>query len=254
MRPLDCLDLYEDAEFYDLEFSGRSHEVPFFLKHALAAGGPVLEVACGTGRITMPIARAGVDITGLDVSAPMIKQARKKSAAEGLEIPWFVQDCRAIETGRKFSLIFSATNAMQHLQDLDSICAFLQSARAALAPGGTLILDVFNPDPAKLSRTAVTRYVHKRLPQPDGGEIRVEAASEYRSDTQILHFDLFYLRGEQLLRTKQVNMRCFFPAELLALCRMNGLNVTQRIGDYDGTPFANGSSKQILCCTPVLSD
>lgn len=246
MRPLDCLDLYEDAEFYDLEFSDRSHEIPFFLKHALAAGGPVLEVACGTGRITMPIARAGVDITGLDVSAPMIEQARKN--AGGLVIPWFVQDCRAIEMNRKYALIFSATNAMQHLQDLDSICAFLRSAREALAPGGTLILDVFNPDPAKLSRKRSTRYVHKRLLQPDGTEIRVEAASEYRADSQVLHFDLFYMRHEELLRAKRVNMRCFYPEELLALCRMNGLEVQRRFGSYDEQEFGGNSSKQILFC------
>jgi hypothetical protein len=60
MKPLDGLEIYDDAEFYDLEFAGRGHEIPFFLKHARQAGGPVLEVACGTGRITLPIARAGI--------------------------------------------------------------------------------------------------------------------------------------------------------------------------------------------------
>jgi hypothetical protein len=180
----------------------------------------------------------------------MIEQARRKSTAEGLDIPWLVQDCRAINVGRKFSLIFSATNAMQHLLDLDSICAFLQSARAALAPGGRLILDVFNPDPAKLSRPATTRYVHKVLRAADGGEIQVEAASEYRADSQILHFDLYYLRGGSLLRKKQVNMRCFFPEELLALCQMNGLEVQHRFGGYEDQCFVSSSPKQILMCAP----
>ena len=72
MKPLDCFDIYEDAEFYDQEFGTRSTETPFLLKQAKLAGGPVLEVACGTGRLTLPLARAGIEITGLDISQPML--------------------------------------------------------------------------------------------------------------------------------------------------------------------------------------
>lgn len=248
MIPCDCLEIYEDAAFYDLEFASRDFEIPFFLRHARAANGPVLEVACGTGRLTLPIAREGIDITGSDISAPMLEQARLKSAAENLTIEWLEQDCRNMNPGRHFSLIFSATNAMQHLLDVDSACAFLQSARRALLPDGHLIIDVFHPDPAKLLRTASERYLHKTIATPAGDTIRVETASSYRPDTQILHFDLFYLSGTDLLRTKSVNMRCFFPEELLALCRFNGLEVVQRFGSYDETPFSADSPKQILIC------
>lgn len=248
MTPIDCLEIYEDAEFYDLEFATREIEIPFFRKAARNAAGPVLEVACGTGRITLPLARDGVDITGLDISRPMLEQARRKSTEEGLKIDWIEQDCRKIDLPRKFALILSATNAMQHLLDVESVCAFLQSARRALEPGGELILDVFNPDPAKLARTSSERYLHKEIVMPDGRSIRVETVSEYRPASQILHFDLFYLSGEDLLRTKSVNMRCFYPEELLALCRLNGLNVVSRIGDYDERTFDGLSPKQILVC------
>jgi len=251
MTPLDCLDLYEDAEFYDVEFSTRDLEIPFFRKHARQAGGPVLEVACGTGRITLPIAREGVDVTGLDVSRSMLEQARRKACAEGLNIEWIEQDCRDMNHARRFALIFSATNAMQHLLDFESACAFLQSAHGLLAPGGRLILDVFNPNLIKLARTFAARYLHKTIATPDGQSIRVEAATEYHADTQILHFDLFYLRGEQLVRTKRVNMRCYFPEELLALCRYNGLEIVNRFGDYDEGQFSGSSAKQILICQSI---
>jgi SAM-dependent methyltransferase len=248
MTSIDCLPLYEDAEFYDSEFSRRDREIPFFRKHAHLAHGPVLEVACGTGRITLPIARDGVDITGLDISRPMLDRARQKAVAENLYLPWVEQDCRFIELPQKFALIFSATNAMQHLLDVASANAFLQSARRALQPGGHLILDVFNPDPAKLARPATERYLHKTISVAGQDDIRVETASHYRADTQILHFDLFYLRGPELLRAKQVNMRCFFPEELLALCQWNGLEVLQRFGNYDESAFTADSPKQILIC------
>lgn len=248
MTPLDCFDLYEDAEFYDAEFATRDLDIPFFRKHARLAGGPVLEVACGTGRITLPIAHDGVDVTGLDVSRPMLEQARRKAAAEKLNIEWIEQDCRHMRLARSFALVFSATNAMQHLLDFESACAFLQCARDLLAPGGKLILDVFNPDLAKLPRPSAAQYLHKTIATPDGQSIRVEAASEYHADKQILHFDLFYLRGEQLMRTKRVNMRCYFPEELLALCRSNGLDIVNRFGGYDEGQFSSDSAKQILIC------
>lgn len=248
MTPLADMEVYEDAEFYDLEFADRRHDADFFIEQAKQASGPVLEVACGTGRITLPIARAGVDITGLDVMPSMLDLARQKSQAEGLDVTWLEQDCRAIRSEKQFVLIFSATNAMQHLHDLDSINAFLRSARSALAPGGTLILDVFNPDLSKLARSADTRYPHKVMADAGGREIRIEATSCYDAASQILRFELYYTRDGGLIRTKKVSMRCFFPEELQAFCRLNGLDITERFGNYDGSPFTSSSPKQILFC------
>jgi hypothetical protein len=81
-----------------------------------------------------------------------------------------------------------------------------------------------------------------------GSKLHVEAATQYNSASQILSFTLFYLRNGELTRTKKVNMRCFFPEELMAVCRFNGLEVVQRYGDYDETPFSGNSPKQILFC------
>ncbi|MFI1522287.1 class I SAM-dependent methyltransferase [Kitasatospora cineracea] len=254
MKPLQDLAVYDDAEFYDREFAARDHDVPFFLEQAVRAGGPVLEVACGTGRITLPIARAGVDVTGLDVMPSMLALARRRSAAEGLPVEWLEQDCRDIRTDRRFALVFSATNAMQHLHDLDSVLAFLTSARDALRPDGTLVLDVFNPSPAKLARRPDAPYRHKSVTDLDGAELEVRAATGYDAATQVLHFTLDYLREGATVRTKKVSMRCFFPEELLALCRLAGLDVLERHGDYDRSPFTGASPKQILICRAGTGD
>jgi hypothetical protein len=92
------------------------------------------------------------------------------------------------------------------------------------------------------------RYLHKTIVSPAGESMLVEAASHYRADTQVLHFDLFYLRGDELLRTKQVNMRCFFPEELRALCEFNGFAIEERFGDYEGKALESASPKQLLIC------
>ncbi len=242
------MDVYEDAAFYDVEFAQRAHDAAFFLEQAMAIGGPVLEVACGTGRITLPIARAGIDVAGLDVMGSMLDRARQKAESGCLNITWLHQDCRQIQADTRFKLIFSATNAMQHLHDLASVNAFLQSARQALAPRGTLILDVFNPDLAKLVRASAERYIHKRMYDTDGTELSVEASTRYDAAKQVLAFDLFYMRDAACVRTKKVSMRCFYPQELMALCALNGLKVVNRYGNYDKSGFTAGSPKQILLC------
>jgi len=248
MIELDCQPIYEDADFYDLEFESRTAEIPFFRKMAQGANGPVLEIACGTGRITFPIAHDGVEIVGLDVSPSMLQQARKRSLAEGTSIKWLEQDCRTMRLKQQFALIFSATNAMQHLLDFDSALAFLRSARNALLPEGQLIIDVFNPAMSKLARPASERYRHKAFSDTDGIEIAVAVASDYRADTQILHSDLHYEKNGTLLRTKEVNMRVFFPQEILALCSLSGLEIVERFGDYDESEFHPDFPKHIIVC------
>jgi SAM-dependent methyltransferase len=250
MRQLDCLPLYEDALFYDHEFKDRTHEIPFYLRQAKKNAGPVLEIACGTGRLTLPIAAERMQIAGVDASAPMIVEARRKALAAGLAVDWYVQDARDMDLGRRFALAFIASNSLQHLHDHVSLRAFFSRARAHLQPDGLLIIDVFNPSIAKLGRSLGQPYPHKNFALPDGRRVDVEADSEYIPDGQLLHFILTYRHEGRALCTKDVRMRCFFPEELLALCERGGFEVVDRFGDYDETPFHGRSPKQIVRCRP----
>ncbi len=249
MTEPDVLSLYQDPEFYDAEFATRDREIPFYRRWSEKTGGPILEVACGSGRLTLPIAEQGLEIVGLDLSAPMLARARVNSARRGVtSVEWVHQDCRTMELGRTFKLIFSATNAMQHLTDGESLDAFLGAARRHLTDG-LLILDVMNPAVKKLSRTADQPYAFKSFTMPDGRTIDVEARSWYRADLQQLRFTLTYRQEGQIVRTKDVAMRCIFPEELRALCRHNGLAILEQYGDYDERPFGADSGKQILICS-----
>ena len=84
MRELDCFELYRDAAFYDEEFAEREFEIPFYRRLANRCGGPILEVACGTGRLTIPLAMGGHQIAALDVSEPMLRLAKQKAQIEGV--------------------------------------------------------------------------------------------------------------------------------------------------------------------------
>ena len=129
--------LYRDGRHYDeLVRSLPLGDVPFYVGEAKRADGPVLELACGTGRVTIPVAQSGVEIVGLDQSASMLATARAKAAEAGVKIAWVEADCRTFALSRKFALIFMAFNSMQHLHDHASLAALFAHVRGHLAPGG----------------------------------------------------------------------------------------------------------------------
>jgi len=116
MSVMDNLSEYEDPEIYDLENRDFEPDGGFLLKRAQLLDGPVLELGCGTGRITIPLAENGIDITGLDVVPGMIAHARQK--AGNLPIRWIVDDVRSFHLGRSFRLIFETGSVFQHLLTL----------------------------------------------------------------------------------------------------------------------------------------
>lgn len=242
--------IYEDAWLYDQEFRDRARDVAFFRNLATTIGGPVLELACGTGRISQPIAEARLEVVGVDVSEPMLERARARARDAGVGIEYLLGDVRTFDIGRRFRLAFIAANALQHLHDVRSLLAFFDRARAHLHEEGTLALDVFQPDLGKLARASDSVRPHKTFALDDGRVVQVDLTGAYLRDVQILRFVLTYRCEGTVLRTKDVRMRCFFPEELLALCRLAGFEVMRRIGDYDGSAFTSTSPKQILLCRP----
>src|SRR5258708_26758973 len=163
-------ELYDSfiADYYDESpvVSGRLQDVAFYRDAVREFGDPVLELGCGTGRISMALAEAGKRITGLDLSERMLERAVKKRAAlrvEARERVHLVQGNMAgFELGEKFRLIIIPFRPFQHLLEVHQQINCLECARKHLAPGGRLILDVFQTDaermhdPVHMRETLVT--------------------------------------------------------------------------------------------------
>jgi SAM-dependent methyltransferase len=109
----DNLAEYDDPAIYDQETPSFEPDGPFYLALAQRFGGPVLELGCGTGRNTIPLARRGVDITGLDLAPRMLEHARRK--APDLPITWIESDVRSFHLGGRFRFIFESGATFQHL-------------------------------------------------------------------------------------------------------------------------------------------
>ncbi|OGS07558.1 MAG: hypothetical protein A2270_09850 [Elusimicrobia bacterium RIFOXYA12_FULL_51_18] len=245
----DGTEVYWDAVLYDAEDKQSQNDLSFYLAAAKKARGPVLELACGTGRLTLALARAGINIAGLDVSQAMLEQARKKAVKEGLKADLIRGDARSFRLKRKFKLIFIPFNSMQHLSDLSSLERFFASVRAHLAPGGRFMLDVFNPHPHYLVRDSEERLPVSCYKDPRGKEqILVEEQYSYDRAAQVSRITWHYIRGRKRFASKRLNMRCFFPQELDALLRYNGFKILKKYGDFNLEPFTGASSKQIVIC------
>jgi 2-polyprenyl-3-methyl-5-hydroxy-6-metoxy-1,4-benzoquinol methylase len=122
-----------------------TEDFDFWIGEVVFANGPVLELGCGTGRLTIPLASNGFDISGLDSSESMLRRARSKTRDAGVGVTWILGDMRAFDLGRKFTMIFCPLGTFNHLRR-DDVAQCLSAVRDHLLPGGHFALDTFNSD------------------------------------------------------------------------------------------------------------
>lgn len=240
--------IYWDGLHYDAFNAPDQNDLKFYLAAAKKARGPVLELACGTGRLTIPLKKEGIDITGLDLAAPMLERAKAKAAEAGLDIPFLRGNASKFSLGRKFKLIFMAFHSMQHLAGREELEGLFSSVSRHLAPGGRFVFDVFNPNPHCLVRDPEEMLPVAYYHDPAGhNKILVNETYTYDKAAQVSRI-VWHFRSEKNGKTvkKSVNLRCFYPEELLSLAHYNGFKVAARYGDFRGRPFSGASREQIL--------
>jgi len=168
VKPPDVEHLYFDGKHYDRRYKDYIEDIPFWLSQAKKWGDPILELASGTGRVAIPLAKEGFLVTGIDISDSMLREAKRKSSVEGVFVEWIKSDIRDFKLGKKFSLIIFPANTICHLLDLEDIEAFLSRVREHLSENGRFIIDVFNPRFDILLRNPAGRYLHSQYQDPEG--------------------------------------------------------------------------------------
>jgi SAM-dependent methyltransferase len=242
-------DIYWDGRHYDLQHRDFTEDVPFYLDQARSCGDPVLELACGTGRIAIPLAAAGFDVTGLDLSPSMLRTARRKAEEGRVGVRWVEADCRRFDLGRTFNLILFPFNSMAHLHDLESIEASLGAVRRHLDPAGRFILDHFNPRLDILIRNPSERYPVAEYDDPDGrGKVVITENNIYDGAAQINHIRWYYRINGGKESIRSLDLRIYYPRELDALLKYNGFEIESKMGDVNGEPFTSKSPRQLVIC------
>lgn len=242
--------IYEDARRYDAltrQHFGSS-DLQFWKRQAVQCGGPVLELACGAGRLTVPLAAQGTEIAGLDASEPMLAVAREKADRAALTIAWHLGDMAGFDLEQRFSLIFLPNNSVAHLLTWQDFGRCLACVRRHLADGGRFMLDYFNPSLTLLSRDPNQRYPAGTFDAPDGsGPICVSEQVSYDAASQVNRIHWFW-RSEATGKeeTSDFSMRVYFPQELDALLAYHGFAIEDKYGDFDLSSFTSASRHQII--------
>jgi SAM-dependent methyltransferase len=256
------LEAFADPINYDREDPSDTG-VAFYRALAQEAGGPVLEIACGTGRVTLPIAQLGFPTTGLDIVPGMLEQAKSKSA--GLPIRWVEADARTFDLQEHFGFIFLTGNAFQAFVTNSEQAAVLQCVRAHLHDQGLFAFETRNPlFPNTKTRaglfpileTSDREQEQLSFLNADGHKVRETTTQVYDHNAQILHVT-GYQRWhdgerdhEKIIRTA---LRYTFPQELTALLHYNGFIILRQYGDWNEEPLSATSPSIISVCRKRIS-
>jgi SAM-dependent methyltransferase len=250
----ETIPIYRDGRHYDLLYESAYPQ--FWIELAQEYGGPVLELACGTGAKAIPLAQSGLDVTGIDSSDAMLTEARRKAAAANVAVTWHQADMRSFQLGKSYPLILLLANSICHLLTYGDLEACLASVKAHLAPGGRFIVRVFVPNLAYLCKGADAREPFGSYSDPDSGEaVVITNALRYDAATQIRHNQLFYKSGDRSeVAAGDLSMRMYFPQELDALFHYNGFVIEHKYGDTERSPFGADSTTQIFILARRLSE
>jgi len=234
-------------------------DVEWYRQKAVDSGGPVLELGAGTGRITLPIAEAGIRVAALDLDAGMLDTLRQKVV--GLPVDTVARvsvhhgDMRSFTLGESFKLIIIPFRAFLHNITRDDQLAALRRASAHLEPGGELALNVFHPSLEFMAANAgayagVWRW--RETQKLDGGGFVVYSdATRYNTVHQrlvsMIRTEEFAADGE-LQRTDMMHLELayLYPSDIASLLDESGFEVLRVSGDFHGRPFERDSDELVV--------
>lgn len=246
--PGDGLPEYADAEQYDAVNAWGADD-DFYLELAKEIGGPVLDVGCGTGRLTRAIAATGLDVTGLDITRAMLERAR--SLSHDLDIEWLHGDARTMRLGRKFRLILMTSHAFQHMLTDQDIDDFLASMREHLLDDGYLAFETRNYQANNFSSSAAPA-LWKSYQDEQGRWIDAYFGGRFDPETGIE-----YLTGEDVVRetgerASNTTMLRYVPVEQLnSALHRHGFDIVQQYGDWEKSPLGDEQREIITICRPA---
>jgi len=248
---MDFAEIYKRADWYDQMQSEYRADISFYTELAQESGGPVLELACGTGRVTIPIAETGTEIWGVDITESMLERARRKSREKGLNIPLIRSDIRELDLKNRFKLLIYPFSAIGHIQSRDDIRAVLASVKEHLDEGGLFAFDYFNPSLKILTRDPDEFFDSHEFKDPATGKtISITERTRYDAKTQINHILWRYkVADEDNVVDREWAVRIYFPQELDFILESCGFKIDQKYGWFDKSLFESNSRRQVFICS-----
>ena len=238
-------DLIYDANIYD-GLNTFLSDLPFYKKWLPKnKDAKILELCCGTGRLTLPIAKDGYNICGVDYTSSMLEQAKAKAFEAGLEINFIEADIRTLNLQEKFDFIFIPFNSIHHLYTNEDLFQALQAIKGHLKGKGILLLDCFNPNIQYIVESEKEQKVIAEYATSDGRKVLIKQTMRYENATQINRIKWHYFINGKFHSVQDLDMRLFFPQELDSYLEWAGFNIMHKFGDFKEETFSDSSEKQI---------
>lgn len=234
------------AAFYDHQMASTDRgDAAFYAGLAQEVDGPVLELACGTGRIYLELLRAGADADGFDLSAGALDVLREKAADAGLEPSVWRDDVADFSVEREYELVVCPFNAFQHLLTVDDQLAALRRVHDALAPGGRFVFDLFVPSFDVICETYGEWSTEAVEYRGERHEFRTRTTMTDQVEQQFtVENELYDADGERVFADEH-RLKTLPKREVELLARLSPFDDWSVAGDFDGSPLTSDDELQV---------
>ena len=247
---------YEDnhARYYDLCYTAATGDIGFYVQEAKRSGSPVLELGCGTGRILIPTAEAGVSIVGLDASSAMLGVARTKTSEFSSEVQSRIEliegDMRTFSLDRQFKLVTIPFRAFLHILTPEEQRKTIERIHEHLDDGGRLILNIFDTrlDLVATPLGGIMKRLNDFIDPATGHKMVVWASDKYDLENQVIYeervFEEIDDNGKVLSRVCSPLTLCWiYRREMQYLLELSGFKIDALYGDFNRGPFRYGGEQ-----------
>lgn len=241
-------DLIYDANIYD-GMNTHIDDLQFYKQWLpKSVDARILEFCCGTGRLTIPIAKYGYDICGVDYTSSMLDQAKIKASEAGLKIRFIEADIRTLNLHEKYDLVFIPFNSIHHLYENEDLFKVFSVVKKHLKDGGLFLFDCFNPNIQYIVEGEKEQKVITTYTTNDGREVLIKQTMRYENKTQINRIEWHYYINGKFNSIQNLDMRMFFPQEIDSYLKWNGFKIIHKYGGFKEEVFNDNSEKQVFVC------
>ncbi len=244
------------ARLYHAETRDLLEDLPFYLEFARRTGSPLLDAMCGSGRLLIPLAEQGYEITGCDLSPAMLRLAQDYATSSGVAARVTLRHtdlCHADLPAHHFSMAFVAINSFLHLTSTREQLAALRTLHSALQPDGILLLDLLNPDPVTIAHDD-NRLLVDKVFELEGQQVLKLVASASDPASQISQmtylYDVQHADNGVVRHTLQFDLRWLHRYELEHLLYRTGFMLRAVYGSYDLDDYNSTSERMIALAVP----
>jgi SAM-dependent methyltransferase len=247
-------DPYADPVLYDLEYADYTEDLAFYVRLGRIARGPILELCCGNGRVTLPLAQAGATVHGVDISTAMLLDLERKLRAEPDNIRMRIRlsqgDIRDWTASHRHPLVLLPFNALHHIHSKDELALLFQRIRDWTLPGGTLAFDCYLPDLNLMARDPAQKYEQRTFIDPRSGDpLSSWEQGWWEAERRLHHVVYSYEAPDGRLTKAHLKLFMLQLEEWHELIAEAGWTIRHEARDFRGSPLTERSLKLVVIAT-----